>query len=261
MAKLKVKSKHANLLINILITGVLMGGIFFFVIAQAEEIVDIEDPIRYYFDVKTATLADIQELLAMGIDINSRDENGETLLPGALLAGRSEIAIFLIEEGADVNIKSYWEYTPLHWARDAEIVKLLLSAGADANARNRINGETPLHNTENAEITKLLLDAGADVNARDDDGETPFFKAVHGKYVHQIYDREKHYIECSEGGGCSEDEQYEPTSNVTYEETIAMIDILIEYGADVKAKNKKGNFANFDFFDNYLIKIGVLSNY
>ena len=61
-------------------------------------------------------------------------------------------------------------YTPLHWAvrnRDAEIVKLLIEAGAPVNA-TAVQNLTPLHFADgrysNPTITALLLAAGADPN-------------------------------------------------------------------------------------------------
>lgn len=61
-------------------------------------------------------------------------------------------------------------YTPLHWAvrnRDAEIVELLIEAGAPTNATADFT-LTPLHFTggrySNPTITALLLEAGADPN-------------------------------------------------------------------------------------------------
>ncbi len=78
-----------------------------------------------------------------------------------------------------------------------------------------------------------------------DDGKTPLFNAVHGSYVYEIYRKE-----------------YEPASNVTYEETIAVIDLLIEYGADVKGlHDRDGNLnTRSSLLDNYLRKISVPSN-
>ncbi len=302
MAKLWRRIKQTIAVLSLIIFGIFIGWrSFIHFTAYDDSLAEIEetwetDPLdprlKSLFYMQTATLAEIKELLAMGIDINSRDKNGESLLYDALFFKRDEIAIFLIEKGADANAKNDYGSTPLHWIRNAEITKLLLDAGADVNVKTK-NGRTPLHNARNAESikllldagadidardsvngetplhqaayradlvsTKFLLDAGADVNARDDDGKTPFFKAVHGIYVYQIYEREEHYDTCEEGE-CTE-AHYEPTSNVTYEETIAVINLLIEYGADVKAKDNKGNFVSSDFLDNYLIKIGVPSNY
>jgi len=59
-----------------------------------------------------------------------------------------------------------------------EVVKALLDAGADPNARTLVGWTwTPLHmvarNSETPEVVKVLLDAGADASARDKDGKTP----------------------------------------------------------------------------------------
>ena len=58
--------------------------------------------------------------------------------------------------------------TPLGMAASigtAGVVKVLLEAGADLNARDE-DGETPLHTAETAGVVKVLLEAGADPNPR-----------------------------------------------------------------------------------------------
>jgi len=48
--------------------------------------------------------------------------------------------VYLVEQGADVNCLDLGENTPLHWAAmrgHVEICKFLLDSGADRNVRNR----------------------------------------------------------------------------------------------------------------------------
>src|SRR3954471_24448199 len=52
------------------------------------------------------------------------------------------VAAFLTADGRLVRAKDRWENTPLHHAADAEVARLLLGHGADANARGWV-GATP----------------------------------------------------------------------------------------------------------------------
>ena len=105
-----------------------------------------------------------------------------------------QVAQLLIQNDADVNLKSPGHYplfdtrfafgvTPLHIAAGAnatETAALLLENGADVNAKG-INGDTPLHwaARENlTEIAALLLENGADVNAKNANGWTPLYTAA-----------------------------------------------------------------------------------
>jgi len=88
----------------------------------------------------------------------------------------------------NVNAGAGGGYTPLHNAcvRDhLDMVKLLLNAGADVNAKN-IHGNTPLHpacrHKFSMDIVKLLVDAGADLKATNLDGETPLMYATSEKF-------------------------------------------------------------------------------
>ena len=109
---------------------------------------------------------------------NRNDVNAET---------RVRLLKILLENGADPNLRSssgFW--TPLIQAADlgeVEFAKILLAAGADVTETNK-EGSTPLHFASNAEIVKLLIAAGANPNARTkpstggETGETPADSAL-----------------------------------------------------------------------------------
>ena len=97
--------------------------------------------------VRSGDLQTVKEQLAKGVDINGGDsEFGVTALSWAALLNDTEIAKFLIEEGAEVNAKSRDGSTPLHSAAflgRAEITELLIQKGAEVNPKN-YRDETPL---------------------------------------------------------------------------------------------------------------------
>ena len=58
------------------------------------------------------------------------------------------------------------------WKGNIEAVKQHLAAGADVNVKDD-SGWTPLHYAKDKEIIELLIANGADVNAKDEGGKTP----------------------------------------------------------------------------------------
>ena len=109
---------------------------------------------------------------AKGIQVDVRNQAGETPLMMAALKGEADAAAALVAHSAAVH-KDGW--SPLHYAAtggSAPIVKLLLSKGAPLEARSP-NGSTPLmmaarYGNENA--VDALLAAGADRTAKNDLG-------------------------------------------------------------------------------------------
>jgi ankyrin repeat protein len=91
----------------------------------------------------------VSALLRAGANVEQPDPStGINLLDAAILKNDVKIAELLIANKANVNHVDKLGYTPLHWAAnidygDSVMVKLLLQAGADPNARNK-GGLTPV---------------------------------------------------------------------------------------------------------------------
>jgi predicted DNA-binding WGR domain protein/uncharacterized protein YwqG len=85
--------------------------------------------------------------------------------------GRAEIALLLLEHGADAT-RLEDGAGPLFYAPSGEVARKLIEAGADA-AAVAANGVTPLHYVRNAEVAKVLVDAGAPLEL-EAWGQTPY---------------------------------------------------------------------------------------
>ena len=99
----------------------------------------------------------------------------------------TNVARFLITNGATINAKDKDENTPLHFAAgngNIGIVKLLIKNGAIIDAQNKY-GTTPLFETiktskyvSHTDTANILIENGADINAKKDDGYTPLHYAA-----------------------------------------------------------------------------------
>ncbi len=111
----------------------------------------------------------------------------DTTLMGATMRSDEKTVFTSLKEGANPNIATFENITPLMFASDmgnVYIVKQLLSYKADVNIKP-LNGTTALLaacKKNHVEIAELLLEAGADVKAEDYDGYTPLFYAIRNGY-------------------------------------------------------------------------------
>ncbi|MDR1966965.1 MAG: ankyrin repeat domain-containing protein, partial [Synergistaceae bacterium] len=141
-------------------------------------------------------------LLAHGVNVNHSGAYGGksgTITPLGLAASLNDYALSieltkkLLKSGADVDPDRSPEHlSPLYWAltniftrweesgheNRAELIKMLLDAGADPNAV--CDGHAPLliAAAYDYDLTKILLDAGADKRAKSVEGLTPFDMAM-----------------------------------------------------------------------------------
>lgn len=164
--------------------------------------------------------ARVEELLAAGVDVNSRDTDGTTPLMLAATGGHPDIVKLLLDAGADPNAESYERrWTPLGSAcglgfvpeeRRLECVKLLLYGGADVNGQGG-DGLKPPHHAASlglVDVARYLLDNGARVDAgKESDRTTPLVMAA----------------------------RFAPAEKV-----VAIARLLLDRGADVNATNLFG---------------------
>jgi ankyrin repeat protein len=142
-----------------------------------------------------------QMLIDHGAEVNATDENGWHAL--LLAASRSDIypekewrpiTRLLIAAGSNVNHVDKCGRTALKAAigddpgngSALDVMRILLEAGAEVDARDGDNAWTPLMTAVeegNIEAVRLLVEAGADVNLMDDEGDTAWNMARRWGYA------------------------------------------------------------------------------
>ena len=127
---------------------------------------------------KAAWTGDVSTFRDINIDVNLKDIVGRTPLHIAAEKGNIDVAMFLIENGANVNVADANGNTPLVFiinkTGNLKITERLLEKGASVNAQNR-TGETALMYAAwhgHSAIVQLLLENRADVALKNRKGNT-----------------------------------------------------------------------------------------
>jgi len=173
--------------------------------------------------VKAGEIETARTLIAAGADINSRDEEGSTLLMVAAHTGKLPMVMALVEAGADVNATNEQGWTPLMKAAYnaeldcgfADVVQALIDAGANIEIPISY-GVRPLMLAAGygeTAVVETLLKAGADVTARNEGGFTALMMVKQKHYVDVINMLHEAEREAGVGeGSCSS--KNAPGSNV-----------------------------------------------
>lgn len=180
----------------------------------------------------------IKGLLGEGANINGHNEKGYTPLISAILANRLEAVNFLIDNYAKISTKdSTKNMPPLFHAAEAgytDILKVLLSHGADPKASNTIGTPHFIGTVEKAPLASvaLLLEHGADPNAVSAVGRHVLVAAVQRKDLPAVRLLLDHGAKISATNFTGQ-----PLLGVAVaNKQLDMVKLLIDNGADVNAR-------------------------
>ncbi len=212
-------------------------------------------------------LPEMRRLIRAGAKVNFLGEKGWTPLTKAATWGRPKAVKLLLENGADPNLVKGYDYTALSLAKTPEIAGMLFAAGADLNARRgkahivwyamqqgndavvkwfmdqgvnlgKIDGydSSPLFLAGSPKIAEWVIEAGVDVHTKNERGETALFEVLrYKKNAAEI-------VRVLLRNGA------DPNARNSFGQTPLMaapdggsVEVLIAAGADVKAKDDRGN--------------------
>lgn len=183
------------------------------------------------FGAQTPEIARL--LIKAGADVNVKTIHGETPI---VWARTKEIADILLQAGAETTPEIRLLLS-CRFGRTEE-VKALIAQGVNVNTPVGPFGSTPLAWAANAQIARLLIDAGADVNAKDRTNETPLTEAC------QAFQKTEVIKVLLEHGAdttiISDFMCYNALMWAVWANNIEAVKILIEHGADVNAENECG---------------------
>lgn len=203
----------------------------------------------------------VKQAITDGTDVNAKNPQfGDPLLNTAALMGHTEILTFLLDKGADVNVRNKDGNTALHLAAflgRVDAVELLLKHGIDANVQNNDGGSAMDSAKVDWATTQMILSM---IRIEMDEAELKAGRAAVIKLLSQhlknaMETQDDIWTAAAEGdlvaikkhlGNDVDVNAFDPKFGVSPLSWAALsgqteaAKLLIEKGADVNAKNRDG---------------------
>lgn len=179
-------------------------------------------------------------IIKQGANINSNDLEWGTLLHQAVKKSNCIVVQAILSFGADINCKDLLGDTPLHKAVVIgllDMTRTIIELGAELNTTN-LDSKTPLivaAASGNLSVVELLLSSGADVTPKDIFGNT----ALHYPVYLDPSGITKSMYEAAFAEISAQDDQQKAPLNVSEFVNLNIAKVLINYGANLDAKNKQ----------------------
>jgi ankyrin repeat protein len=221
------------------------------------------------YAARSGCLACAKALVEGGADIDAYDPDGVTALITAVFNAHFDVAAYLVEAGADVNRWDWWGRTPLYLAVDyntlprggradrpsiddttsLKMIEILLEAGANPNAQLKFM--PPFRNVGADRGADLLLSTGAtpllraakagDVAAVElllEAGARPDLAVARG-WKDQVGGIDPLMAAAGLGWQLNDTRGQQKTQ----EQAIAVIELLLDAGADIDGQDERGRTA------------------
>ena len=131
-------------------------------------------------------LSAVEILVSRGANVNLIEPlHQNTALHLAATGGYSDLVRYLVRSRANINVRDSLGQTPLLTATSEAIQIILLEAGADPNRRG-LDAATALHYAAYfgfLDAVRLLVSQGADVDARNKEEQTPLWVACSNTHI------------------------------------------------------------------------------
>ena len=140
------------------------------------EIIKLPLAVGIWNAVDSGHIESIEMLLNEGVDVNSEDDQGWSVLDQALASNNKECIDLIKSKGGKSNAnKTIFIASGIG---DLEAVKIHLESGVDVNLKDD-SGWTALHYaSDRKNVASLLIQKGAKLNAMNADDDTPLDKAI-----------------------------------------------------------------------------------
>ncbi len=199
--------------------------------------------------VEKGQAAVVAKMLKLGVNVNAADADGVTPLVHAIEQGNLPLVKTLVAHGADINTTQGGRGTALYIACQtpditdentrAQIVDVLMKAGADPEIAAPVTRATPLHallaNPAAEPAAKKILQHPLHLSARDMDGMPTIFLAVKKPDVLAAMIKTGADLNIRHG-----QDARTPLIQAVHEEAGEAVKLLIEKGANLRAKDAHG---------------------
>ena len=183
----------------------------------------------------------IDLLIANGSDVTAENDEKCTALHLAAREGHADACAKLLDAGAKIDATDVGQWTPLIWAcykRRVESAETLLMRGAEANARGAHHASTLVWASGRGckEIVKLLIEKGAKLEAADKYGTTSLIWASRNGHA-AIVDMLLRAGSVVDANGMY---SWCPLTSATKGNFVEIVDMLLDYSPNLNAIDKDG---------------------